>query len=96
MTTGSLSPLPLPSVTMCQHCLRCVVARLESSNCEADFPSPRVPRDFVRVPRDFVGVPRAFVRVPRDFVRVPRDFVRVPRDFVRVPRAFLFQSAERG
>ena len=37
----------LPSVTMCQHCLHCVVAGLVSLACEAVFPSLHVPCAFL-------------------------------------------------
>ena len=67
--TAMTSPLLfLPSVTMCQHCSRCVVARLVSSACKTISPSLRVPRAFLHVPRAFLRVPRALLFKTRNVV----------------------------
>ena len=50
----SLSLFFLPSVTMCQHCLQCVGARLVSSACKAIFMTLHAPHAFLRVSHAFL------------------------------------------
>ena len=54
--TAKMSPLLyfLLSITICQHCLCSVVARLASSACKANFLSLCVPHAFLHVPCAFL------------------------------------------
>ena len=92
MTSPSL--LCLSAVTICQHCLRCVVARLARP-----FSRPCVSHVLFCVPRAFLcptcfSVSHVFFCVPRAFLCVPRVFLcptcfSVSHVLFCVPRAFL-------